>query len=193
MHACAIGTKKVSPGNCPAGQVREQVCNNSCQYDAAGPCKDRNKLTLGTMVGNEASTDIKVLATDLIPHPDVSVVNGFDCPVQELTPEDTTGALVTLVNPNNVAARVEIRLDAVDDTVLAVYPGTPNPPASMLQCIGAFNDDCGGVFGEPSCLIGADAVTVPANSSILAYVSLYSPTNTDPFDFTIKAKIVGLP
>jgi hypothetical protein len=144
------------------------------------------------MVGNEASTVINVLASDLLPHPAVSVLDGFACPIADLSPQPTPGALVTLVNPNNVAAKVELRLDATEDTILGVYPGSPNPPADILACTGEINDDCPG-GGTESCLVGPDAVVVPANGSILAYVSLYSGSNTDPFDFTMRAKIISLP
>jgi hypothetical protein len=194
MHACAIGSApKVSPGNCPAGQVQEQACNNNCQYDPPGPCKDRNKVTLGTAVNAETSALISVLATDLAPHPKVPTSGGLTCPAAALDSGTTTAAFITLVNPNNVAARVDLNLENSGDTIMGVYPGSPNPPADMKNCVGKINDECpNGPFG-PSCLAGADAVTVPANGNILVYVSRWSSTNKLAFDFTFKAKIVGLP
>ncbi len=105
-------------------------------------------------------------------------------------------AYMKLVNPNGVAATVE--LTGVNglpgdnaDQWMAVYSTLPQSDADRRACSGYYDNACGKYLGT-ACLKGNYAIVVPANGAVYVYLGRHVDVQAwnDP---TMTAKIIALP
>lgn len=98
--------------------------------------------------------------------------------------------LIRVDNPTAAATRVELRVGRAPDefqvdVVIAAYATRPaEDDAARAACLTGAEGNCFADFDFLSCLIGTDAVTVPANGSVWVYVGDNSGfDDTSPFLF----------
>lgn len=199
MNACSPGAVKYTTAGCSlANTFRKQTCEQNCQFGlpAPLPCGPKDSdLTVSTLVGGSVSAEFDFsAANDQIPR-----LNSTSACPATINGTSTSYKYITVKNTSAQAAKVEIWFDKVvgganQDTIVAWYPGTaiPTTQAERLACSGAVNDICSSApcVGSWSGLVGTQAPTIPANSSIVVYHAGYFASATG--SFVMYAKTVSL-
>lgn len=192
VGACPPGDVKYTTAGCTeANTFRKQVCGTTCQFGAPEPppCKPKDtSVSISTTTGGTVSFSGELSKlTDQIPR-----ITGT-CPVT-LSSTNTSYAYIEVKNPTAQVAKVEIYFDAPTagtdiDTVVTTYPGSTIPTgAARTACTNLVNDICSTspCTGSWSGLVGANAVSIPAGTSIIVYHGAYSSSSTGPFVMFVK-------
>lgn len=187
------------PGlSCDAGDGRWASCQPNCTWGNPGPCVTppgaANVVSISGVVAGVQASVFSIPAT-----PTLTRLSSGVCPKTSYAYEDPVPySYVEIRNPTAQAATVSIWLsnstapaDGGDagtrniDTILAVYAGRalPMSDAERFACLVYVSDECSSTTDAPckspwsGLTLGAGhAVTIPANGSVLAYVSVYTAT-----------------
>ena len=194
-QACTPAEEKYITAGCSQPSTfRKQVCGNNCQFGApsALPCFEfPPDLTIATTVDGEAAYEGMLSgAGDKI----ARVASG-SCP-STLSATLTSYAYTVVKNPTAQTAKVELYYTKTAggtdiDTITAVYNvPPPKSDAERQACVGKVNDFCSTspCTSSWSGLVGADAPSIPPNSSIVVYTAAYFAADTGGFILHARTK-----
>ncbi len=96
-------------------------------------------------------------------------VNDLACPAAVDAATLTYGRYITLSNPTNKAARVEVWSDDTLDVIMASYAG--GLPNNRASCQTVVSDSCANFDHRDACLMDGNAVSIPAGGTATVYVA----------------------
>lgn len=96
-------------------------------------------------------------------------VNDLACPAAVDAATLTYGRYISLSNPTNKAARVEVWSDDTLDVVMASYAG--GLPNNRATCQTVVSDACANFNHRDACLMDGNAVAIPAGGTATVYVA----------------------
>lgn len=188
--ACWPGAVKWTSAGCSfANTFRKQTCEDTCTFGApsALPCTAKDTWSLIAGPGGQVDVDGTLSSTSDV----VGRLDTGTCPVT-INSSKTTYGFTEIRNGFAKAATVEIRYDSAVgsiDTVTAAYIGAKKPDvakeAERKACTGKVNDICS-EGSSWSCLIGTDAVKIPAGGTLWVYTANYYAGSTGPFRVQVK-------
>lgn len=188
---CLAGTTENRDEGCNPGIKRAWKCDATCTWTPPTmTCEEATRLLIiGESVGSKASKQFTQLDS-LIKR---LVSGGPPCTLSTKT--DSYFAYVEVRNPNDRAAKVEFFAkepagQPAIDVLLAAYATLPEATTSSRQaCLTGAEFTCFDNNAYRACLMGTDAVTIPANGSVWLYVGNFSADDVRAtFELTASIK-----
>ena len=172
-------------GSATAAKLRVEAKTNFIGVETPPPVD--YTITIGPNLGNSVTQAMTFSAAQKNGLLSMAISGNSTCP-RTVGSSLTAYRYVRIINPGATARTVDIYTPSGQDAVIAYYAGATAPlNADRGACTGVTNDTCpsGSIASADACITG---VSIPANSSIVAYVGYYSTVNVSPTSLVITTK-----